>query len=303
MSQLLLPATVACLLSAFAVALLKSRSWVDRAGDDPLKIHQGEMPVLGGLGMAIAFFVGSIWGSIWAFRLSALPTGFLALIGVAALGAWALGLRDDLRGLPPLFRLAIELLLGMIVGGGFWALGAGPLVAALAVLYIVGAINALNMQDGLDGLAGTLTLISCAGFAVAALYRGSPPAALLAAVLAGAVLGFLFHNLPRASIFMGDNGAYFLGLLLGVQGLLVLAQRPTLRGLAASVLLIGLPVLDAALAILRRLRRGVSPFRGDRDHLYDLLSKRGLSTWGVLGICGLIQAGLVTLGLALLTIP
>lgn len=298
--NVLIPAVCSLILSAGAVGLLKAlarrRRWVDRAGDDPLKIHGGEMPVLGGIGMALATGAGMLLG----FPQLSGPGAFWALCGAAALGACLLGLRDDLRGLPPLLRLAIEILLGLLVGAGFLALGSGPLAAALAVFYSVGAINALNMQDGLDGLAGSLTLLSCTGFAAAALHRGSGPALLIAAVVGAAVLGFLWHNRPRASIFMGDNGAYFLGLLLAVQSLLVLSARPTLRGLAASVLLIGLPVLDAALAILRRLRRGVSPFRGDRDHLYDLLAKRGISTWGVLGICGLVQAGLVGLGLVLL---
>ncbi len=320
------PAVWAAPLLAFAVSALavwllarlaRRHRWVDRAGDDPLKIHGGETPVLGGLGMALGTAVGlglaarllpGTGGRLWPVLWSLLGAGLCAC---------ALGLRDDLAGLRPRVRLLVEIGLGLGVGLAVvaWVVileeqagrlpmhGLPPATVALlltiAVFYVVGGINAVNMQDGLDGLAGTLALLSCLGFTAAGRELEILPLAVLAPALGAAIAGFLLHNAPPAAIFMGDNGSYFLGLLLAAQALLVLFARPTLAGLAASVLLIGLPVLDATLAILRRLRRGVSPFAGDRDHLYDRLARR-FSTRRVVVLCALLQAVLVLAGLALL---
>jgi UDP-GlcNAc:undecaprenyl-phosphate GlcNAc-1-phosphate transferase len=294
---------LALLVGAVAVGLLakvaRRLRWVDRAGDDPLKIHGGETPVLGGLGIAAGTLAGLALAAALTPGLGLLPW---ALLG-AGLGAGALGLRDDLRGLRPSFRMAIETGLGLAVGAALalWGPASGlpmPAVLALAVFYTVGAVNALNMQDGIDGLAGTLALLSALGLA-AALWSGPPGPTLLALALAGAAGGFLLHNAPPAAIFMGDNGSYFLGLLLAAGALQVLLAHPDPLGLAASVLLIGLPVFDAALAILRRLRRGVSPFTGDRDHLYDRLARR-LPNRAVVALCAVLQALLIVAGLVLL---
>jgi UDP-GlcNAc:undecaprenyl-phosphate GlcNAc-1-phosphate transferase len=302
---------LALAVSALAVGLLEKAArrhrWVDRAGDDPLKIHGGETPVLGGLGIA----AGSLAGlGLAAGLLPAVGPLPWLLLG-AGLLACGLGLRDDLAGLPPRLRLLVEIGLGLAVGAALLALGpaaglpaggsgaAAAVVLGLAVFYTVGGINAVNMQDGLDGLAGSLALLSCLGFAAAGRELDLLALALLALALGGAVAGFLVHNAPPAAIFMGDNGSYFLGLLLAAQALLVLLARPGLPGLAASVLLVGLPVLDAALAILRRLRRGVSPFSGDRDHLYDRLARR-FPTPRVVALCALLQAVLVLAGVTLL---
>lgn len=299
---------LALAVSTLAVALLaraaRRHSWVDRAGDDPLKIHGGETPVLGGLGIAagtlaglglVARFLPDLGALRWALPWTILGAGLLAC---------GLGLRDDLAGLRPRTRLLVEIALGLGVGGILLTLGPASglppaLIVALAVFYTVGGINAVNMQDGLDGLAGTLALLSCLGFVAAGRELGLLPLAVLALALGAAIAGFLLHNAPPATIFMGDNGSYLLGLLLAAQALLVLLAHPTLAGLAASVLLIGLPVLDAALAILRRLRRGVSPLTGDRDHLYDHLARR-FSTPRVVALCALLQAVLVLAAVALL---
>jgi UDP-GlcNAc:undecaprenyl-phosphate/decaprenyl-phosphate GlcNAc-1-phosphate transferase len=301
---------VSLLVALIAVARLVGAAqrlrWVDRAGEDPLKIHGGETPVLGGLGMAAGTLAGLALAAVLIPTLGLFPWILLA----AGLGACALGLRDDLAGLRPIVRLAIEAGLGLAVGAALatWSNLGGRIlpdlpaaaVLALGVVYTVGAVNALNMQDGIDGLAGTLALLSSLGFAAATWY-GPPAPPLLALAVAGAAAGFLVHNAPPASIFMGDNGSYFLGLLLGAEALLVFLYDPHPTNLAASVLLIGLPVFDAALAILRRLRRGVSPFAGDRDHLYDRLARR-FPTRTVVALCALLQAALVLAGLSLLQI-
>jgi UDP-GlcNAc:undecaprenyl-phosphate GlcNAc-1-phosphate transferase len=270
---------------------------VDAAGDDPLKIHAAPVPFVGGLGIAL--------GCAAALGLAAVTEPMLATaIGTVlavGVGVAALGFRDDVATIPPVVRLAVELLAGGLAATLFDAAGfpfGAAAFAVFAAVYVVGAINAVNMLDGLDGLAGGVVLVSCAGFAVV----GDRFVAAVALALAGALVGFLVYNFNPASVFMGDNGSYLLGFLVATMALAVTVADGTWRGLLAGVLLVGAPVLDAAFAIVRRLARGVSPFEGDRSHFYDLLVQRGMSTRAIALTSYAIQAALVAAGVALLVL-
>ena len=289
---------------AFAVAaatipvfrrVAERRRLVDAAGDDPLKIHAAPVPFVGGLGIGLACALAL--GLAAAVRPGlAAPIGLVLAIGA---GVAALGFRDDVSTIPPALRLAAELLAGglavMLFDASRFRFGAAAFVL-FAAFYVVGAINAVNMQDGLDGLAGGVVLVSCAGFAVV----GDPLVTAVALALAGALVGFLVYNFNPASVFMGDNGSYLLGFLIATMAISVTVADGTWRGVAAGVLLVGVPVFDAAFAIVRRLARGVSPFEGDRSHFYDLLAQRGLSTRAVALASYAIQAAFVAAGVALL---
>lgn len=289
---------------AFAVAaasipvfrrVAERRELVDAAGDDPLKIHAAPVPFVGGLGIALGCAIAlALAGGAQPEIAPAIGRTLAIGLGVALLG-----FRDDVSTIPPLVRLAAEMLVGALAVTLFDAsrfpLGAGAFVV-FAIVYVVGAINAVNMQDGLDGLAGGVALVSCAGFAAV----GDPFVTAVALALAGALVGFLVYNFNPASVFMGDNGSYLLGFLVAVMALAVTVADGTWKGVAAGVLLVGVPVFDAAFAIVRRLARGVSPFHGDRSHFYDLLSQRGLSTRAVALASYAIQAVFVAAGVALL---
>jgi UDP-GlcNAc:undecaprenyl-phosphate GlcNAc-1-phosphate transferase len=162
---------------------------------------------------------------------------------------------------------------------------------ALSLVFLVGMANAMNLLDGMNGLATSVAAVaalSMAGLAVMAgqSMAGLPLAAALA--LAGACLGFLPYNYPRARTFMGDVGSLFLGFVLAGLALL-LAQRPgDWPGLLAALLVLALPLTDTALAIVRRLGRFQDVFGGDREHIYDLLSRRGLGdAWTVVVVVAL----------------
>lgn len=298
---------IAFLVAVATVPMFRSlahrRRLVDDAGDDPLKIHAEPVPFVGGFGIGLGFAAGLV-----AVALSnpALAVPIVLIVAVGACVA-ALGFRDDVATVPPLVRLTIEIVAAVTLAlagrslGVFHAGSSGTLLfVILAVLFVVGAINAVNMQDGLDGLAGGVVALSCVGFAWMAASTGNGLLLALAVSLGGAVAAFLVFNSHPASVFMGDNGSYLVGLVVGTMALTVALADGTLRGLLGAALLVGAPVFDAAFAITRRVAHGVSPFTGDRSHFYDLLSQHGLAPRSVALVCYGVQAVLVASGLALL---
>jgi len=269
--------------------------YLDRPEDDPLKVHQLAVPHSAG----IAFF--------WIFTLLILILFAVNKISISDAGAllaggglvFGLGVWDDLKSLTPYRRLVGQVTAGIILAiCGVRIETFFILSLPLTIFYVVGAINAINMEDGLDGLAGGITLLSFAGFGFLSAARGEATSFMISSLMAGMLLGFLFYNFNPSSIFMGDNGSYFLGFVLAY-----LAVRFTsldhLPAFLGPILVIGIPVLDAAYAIWRRLKKGNSPFTGDRDHFYDQLRQKGLTVRQTVLICWAIQAAVVGLGVGI----
>jgi UDP-GlcNAc:undecaprenyl-phosphate/decaprenyl-phosphate GlcNAc-1-phosphate transferase len=158
-------------------------------------------------------------------------------------------------------------------------------------------MNAVNMVDGMDGLAGALAVISGLGMAAVILVTDRQEA--FALVVAGAALGFLIHNLPPARLFLGDNGAYFLGAALSIA---VLAAGRTIPALAGRASCLGLFLLDLVLAIARRAIGRTPLLPGDRGHFYDQLLARGFSVRRCLVICCAIHGVLAAAGVVAATL-
>jgi UDP-GlcNAc:undecaprenyl-phosphate GlcNAc-1-phosphate transferase len=291
---------LAVVLVPVLARVARQRGWVDAPG--PLKIHPRPVPYTGGLAVALA--------CILALALTAPILGIVphvAPVMVPAVLMAIVGFVDDLRTLSPWVRLVAGTAVGLALlvelnVPGAWGTPFGPWVTPLAAIYLVGIVNVVNMQDGLDGLAGSLVFLSSAGCAVAAAIVGEPTVLRLALVLCGAVAGFLVFNRPPASVFMGDSGSYFLGFAVGAMTLLLAMKGGTALHVAGGLLLVGLPVVDGTLAIVRRALRGQSPFRGDRAHLHDQLAQKGLSAGRVDLVCSLVQAVLVGAGLLLFAV-
>jgi UDP-GlcNAc:undecaprenyl-phosphate/decaprenyl-phosphate GlcNAc-1-phosphate transferase len=149
-----------------------------------------------------------------------------------------------------------------------------PLIFAvfLTVFWIVGTTNAINWIDGLDGLAASVCAVACGVlFVVTGPVLGQWSLAYLPLLLLAAILGFLPYNLHPARIFMGDSGAMFLGFTLAVLSVIGGAK------VAAALLVLGIPILDAAYIIVYRLSRGRSPLSADRGHLHHRLFDIGFS--------------------------
>jgi UDP-N-acetylmuramyl pentapeptide phosphotransferase/UDP-N-acetylglucosamine-1-phosphate transferase len=264
---LIVALVAAAVLTPVAAVLARRVHLVDNPG--PLKVHESSVPYLGGAAVmvAVALAIGRDRPSL--------------LIPLAC--AFALGLLDDVAGLRPILRLAVELAIGVSAAFVLPADGVGAF--ALVTAAVVLLLNAVNLLDGLDGLAGGVCAVSGIGFAVVL----SGPASTLALAVAGACAGFLVWNRPPARIYLGDSGSYLLGTALAL-----LLARVLLHGAAseasAALLLVGVPVGDTAIAILRRVRARRSLFGGDRSHVYDQLVDRGYSRGWAVVTCVAAQA-------------
>ena len=256
------------------------------------KIHRRPVAYLGGLAIFAGFAVTAAIMVPPSRQLVALLLGCTVLVAVGAI--------DDARSLSPWVKLGWQFVAaGIALAGGIGIttvtnpfggvidLTAGrftvdilslhfhvaPIANLLSLLWMVGLANTMNFLDGLDGLAAGVSGI--AAFIIFCLSVGpqvhQPVVALLAIVLAGAAFGFLPYNFYPARIFMGDSGAYFLGLALAMLSIYSGAK------LATAALVLGFPIADALWAATRRLAKRTSPFRADRKHFHHLLIDAGMS--------------------------
>jgi UDP-GlcNAc:undecaprenyl-phosphate GlcNAc-1-phosphate transferase len=243
-----------------------------------LKIHSVPIPRLGGIAIGVATVTSLMFSP---FRASSHVAG----ICLALMVIWYVGLLDDLMNLSPAFRLVAQLFAGVLVSQTPWGLkltGIPVFDIVLTCLFVAVFVNAFNFLDGADGLAGGVAGFIALGYA--ALYS-SPVLAiggLVAWILLGACLGFLAFNFPPAKIFMGDSGSTTLGFVVAFLALDFYRVHYHIgtRWLLPLVFA-ALPLLDFFLAVLRRIRRRVSPLSGDRRHFYDLLLERGWSSMQV----------------------
>lgn len=258
-----------------------------------LKPHPLPTPRLGGVAMGIALISGLSFGGNGLFSTALLL--FLALLIV-----WVIGVIDDLRGLPPGARLAAQFVAALLISQTQWGLTvfSNRLVdILLTCLFVMLFVNAFNFFDGADGLAAGVVAVASLGYALLYSARAPSVGAAVSWSLLGTCFGFLLFNFPPAKIFMGDSGSTVLGLLLAFLGLDFYRVHHSIGvHLFLPLIFAGLPILDLLLAVLRRLRKRVSPFEGDRQHLYDLLNQQGWSARPIAYTSYLATAGLVLLG-------
>jgi UDP-GlcNAc:undecaprenyl-phosphate GlcNAc-1-phosphate transferase len=248
------------------------------------KSHTKAVPYLGG----VAILIGVTLVSYLALAFSSFTvSNFLLATSVLgpALAMGLIGLWDDLKNLPPLPRFIGQSVAGLVVAAAL-VLGsnvANPTGSTFAdvlitVIWVVGICNSINFFDNLDGGAAGTAAISAIFLTYLAINSGQAFVAALSIVVAGATLGFLIWNRAPARIYMGDAGALFLGVLLATLTIRLNPDTQTSIGsFATPILLLAIPILDTTVAVLSRLRRGVSPFLGGKDHLSHRLVRAGLS--------------------------
>jgi UDP-GlcNAc:undecaprenyl-phosphate GlcNAc-1-phosphate transferase len=209
---------------------------------------------------------------------------FMTALLPSVLTVFVVGLFDDLFGLKPWQKLTGQIAaacLACVAGLRMEYLGGHPIGAWLGIpftiVWLVFCANAMNLIDGVDGLAAGLGLFATLTTLVAGLLHGHYTLALATAPLAGALCGFLRYNFNPASIFLGDCGSLLVGFLLGVYGIIWSQKCATLMGMTAPLMALSIPLLDAALAVARRLVRGEPIFGADRRHIHHRLLDRGLT--------------------------
>ena len=245
------------------------------------RLNRRPVPRLGGLALFLGIFVPAL-----AFLPFSHETRGM-LLGAAV--AVTVGAVDDFRGLRWYEKLAGQLIAaGIPISFGIWVdrftfpfLGIHALPewagAPLTLIWIVAIMNMVNFLDGLDGLAAGVAAIAGLTFAVIALSLAKTDAAILAAIVFGACVGFLRHNFYPARIFMGDSGALLLGFVLAtisVQGLLKTAATVALF---FPLLVLAVPIVDTTFVVMRRLKHGEHVFEGDQAHLHHRFLRRGFS--------------------------
>lgn len=282
-------ALAASLVATYAVRERARRSQLFD-GCEERKVHRGEIPRLGGVGVFVASAVGlSVAFALYgADVLGTWATGLPIVLGGAA-AVHFLGLFDDLYDIRARYKLLAQIAIALCV---YFAgirvttislpfVGITPLSPAVGmlftVLWLVGITNAFNLIDGLDGLASGAAMFALTTMFVVASINGQDGAALVTIILAGATLGFLVYNFPPASIFLGDSGSLFIGFMLAGVGLLSSQKSQTVVAVAIPVVSLGLPVLDTSLSILRRFLRGQPIFSADRGHIHHRLLMLGHS--------------------------
>ena len=277
---------------------------------------------IGGVGI-----IGAILFTLLPLFLFFLPEGpvmqaFTPVLIASGFLVFLLGIIDDLRSLHYRYKLILQVAVSVFVA----AVGLGllmhfgalrmavylivPLFIAIAIWMLV-VTTSFNLIDGLDGLASGLAFIAAVSFAVAGQLLGQPLVVAVSLVVCGATLSFLKYNFPPASIFMGDSGSLFLGLLFGlISLLLVVPGEGVMSRIAGNIVILAVPLLDTTLAFTRRLATHRPVFEADHRHLHHMLLYRYRSTrkvdlvlWGasaVFGILGVLtmMGNVIALGAA-----
>lgn len=288
---------------------------------DRRRVNTVPIPRMGGIaifgGMAVGAIV--IYGGV---KLLGWDNPFYQLFGKSInyvlLGAgitcmFAVGVIDDIVSLRPKVKLAGQVIAACVTSASGLLLTNiqnpfvhdafiefGWLAYPITVLYLVAFANVINLIDGLDGLASSISAISAATIFVFSTLAGRYGAALVSLVILGTCLGFLKSNHHPASIFMGDSGALLLGMMLGIVSLLAVARSTLFISLLVPIVAAGVPIIDTAVAIVRRKRAHQPVSAADRGHIHHRLLSAGfsqnatvliMSAWTLaLAVCSIIMA-------------
>ena len=186
-----------------------------------------------------------------------------------ALVALLVGLWDDRHGMRPLVKLLGQIAAGgaLLASGRIPHLGLPlPLEVALALLALVALMNAVNFLDNMNGMVGGLAALTLSAYAWTSAARGATGLAAAQLALAGACIGFLPYNFPRARIFLGDAGSLLLGYSLGASALLAFTESPRGWGKVGPLLMLAYPAFDLIFVVVNRLREGRKIYLGGQDH-------------------------------------
>lgn len=279
-----LPLLITILFMCALRPVANSVGLIDRPGGR--KMHEGEIPVIGGLAMFLGLLLGGIYNSesIESYGYFLTATSILLVIGAV----------DDRHDLPPAVRFLAQICatLVMIAGadltvadlghpffGG--AVELGWLSSIFTMVIVLTAINAFNMFDGSDGVAGAQSLIALLFMGIACWIVGAHSYLPVIVCLGACVAGFLLFNWPsrrtqEMRAFMGDAGSTMLGFSLAWISIEMTQEPVRVFSPVVALWLFALPIFDFFSSMVRRLLMGRSPFHGDSEHLHHVLRRLGL---------------------------
>jgi len=263
--------------------------------DSRRKLHEKPIPLVGGLVIFVTTLLvplGTVLGFGQYFAgASGKPLTFTSEhlgLFLAATLMLIVGVLDDrfkIRGRHKLMgQIAVATIL---IGFGYYfeqvkisrfPFSFGIFSVVVVYFWILGSINSVNLLDGADGFAGTLGFVVSLAITMMAIFgTGHYVEGIIAASLAGAIGGFLMFNLPPAKIYLGDAGSMLIGLLLGALAISTSLKEQAFYALVAPVAILSIPILDSAVAILRRKMTGRGIYAVDRGHIHHSLLRQGLS--------------------------
>src|SRR5437763_12580826 len=305
---------VAALLTPVTMRIARAVGAIDRPRARGLS--ERSTPLLGGLAIfAGALVAGLVWLPAGYGSDAHLWQGVLLAAGVSAL----VGALDDRFELPPAVKLAGQVLAAIIIvhfGVAVKAItlpfigtlhfpnagatNAGPV---LTVIGLVLMMNVVNFSDGVDGLAAGVCVIIAAAMAVIAFDLSRQQPGVLAALTAGAALGFLLYNFPPASSFMGDCGANLLGLLMGCIAVEAAVKTAAVVSFVLPLILLAVPFLDTTFVVLKRLKYRQPIYRSDSEHFHHRMARIGFSSRRTIAYLYAWTLMLAGLALALRFVP
>nr|BBH90744.1 undecaprenyl-phosphate alpha-N-acetylglucosaminyl 1-phosphate transferase [Thermosporothrix sp. COM3] len=334
-------AAAACVLSYLltygVIFFCRKFGLLDRSTVERTRIHTTPTPRLGGVAMFLAFVIAALLFYVTYPGVQPEEKIRFWLLLAASTLIVAVHAYDDVRGLKPLTKLIFQTLAVIIILGpwnwhfygvilfGFsnpfgvvnpppgqdlpWYRDSiisifihSPDITWLAIpavlvtwFWIAGMMNTVNFIDGLDGLAGGVVAITGIFICIICWQLKQYTICTLSAIFTGAVLGFLPHNWNPAKVFMGDSGSQFLGIMLAVLSVMGGAK------VALALMVLGIPILDVAIVIVGRLRKGVSAAQHDTSsHLHYRLLATGLNPKQ---ICFIFYGLTIMFGVLALSLP
>jgi len=257
---------IGCAASLVVTPIAVRFAWAIGFLDHPeaRKLHTSATALLGGavvfVSAATAWFLAHPQGGEPSTRL---------LIGVGALLALSIGLWDDRLGMRPSVKLLGQAAAASaLMAAGYVPDFGLPMIAnmAIALVALMGLMNAVNFLDNMNGMVGGLAAIALGGFAFHSFSTGEFWVGTAQIALAGACVGYLPYNFPKARIFLGDAGSLFLGYSLGASALMAFVNAPPGWGRAGAVIVLAYPAFDMLFVVVNRMREGRKVYEGGKDH-------------------------------------
>lgn len=272
------------------------------------KKHLGHIPLVGGIAIYFSICILYFFGS------DAPPKSDIYLISATLL--LVIGILDDRFDLPVLPRVIVQAgaaLLLMWNGVYLYSLGnllfgqaliLGSLGYLVTLFAVWASINAFNMTDGIDGLLGGLSTVSFLALAYCFWFGGQEDIAVWCLCLVAAIIPYLMLNLgfpfgQHFKVFMGDAGSTLIGFTIFWLLMLATQNDSAVITPVTALWLIAVPLIDMSTIMIRRIRRGNSPFKPDREHLHHILMRSGLSSRQTLGVMVAIASVMAGLGIFL----